>query len=125
MDDIRIEKGLVPSLLREQHPDLAGLEIRQVAGGWDNQMWRLGEDLAVRMPRTPRAPALLRSEQRWIPALAQTSRCSYRFRCGSANRRRVSPTPGPSRAGLPANQQTALPSAVPTRPTVSRSRSLT
>lgn len=39
-------------------------------GGWDNKMWRLGEELAVRMPRTPRAPSPLRSEQQWIPVLA-------------------------------------------------------
>jgi hypothetical protein len=37
MDDIRIDEGLVRSLLREQHPDLAGLEIREVAGGWDRR----------------------------------------------------------------------------------------
>ncbi len=30
-------------VLREQHPDLAGLTIREVAGGWGNQMWRLGD----------------------------------------------------------------------------------
>jgi hypothetical protein len=28
-------------LLQEQHPDLAGLAIREVAGGWGNQMRRL------------------------------------------------------------------------------------
>ncbi len=39
-------------------------------GGWDNQQWRLGDDLAVRLPRTERAPALLRAEQQWLPILA-------------------------------------------------------
>jgi aminoglycoside phosphotransferase (APT) family kinase protein len=67
---IDIDEELVRSLLREQHPDLAGLELREVVGGWDNRMWRLGEDLAVRLPRTPRAAALLRTEQRWLPELA-------------------------------------------------------
>ena len=70
MDDVEIDEGLVRSLLREQHPDLAGLDLHQVAGGWDNQMWRLGDDLAVRLPRTPRAPSLLRHEQQWLPLLA-------------------------------------------------------
>jgi aminoglycoside phosphotransferase (APT) family kinase protein len=72
MDDIdmEVDEALVRSLLREQHPDLAGLDLREVVGGWDNRMWRLGEDLAVRMPRTPRAPSLLRVEQRWLPVLA-------------------------------------------------------
>ncbi|MGW6709808.1 hypothetical protein ACWGDE_33650 [Streptomyces sp. NPDC054956] len=44
------------SLLREQHPDLAGLGLRVVDGGWDNQLWRLGDEPAVRLPRT-RDPA--------------------------------------------------------------------
>lgn len=65
-----IDETLVRALLHEQHPDLAGLELQKVAGGWDNQQWRLGEELAVRMPRTPRAPSLLRTEQRWLPVLA-------------------------------------------------------
>jgi hypothetical protein len=37
-------------LLREQHPDLAGLPLTFGARGWDNQLWRLGDDLAVRLP---------------------------------------------------------------------------
>src|SRR5690348_9135322 len=70
MDSIDVDEALVQSLLHEQHPDLAGLELREVAGGWDNRMWRLGEELAVRLPRTPRAPSLLRAEHRWLPVLA-------------------------------------------------------
>jgi aminoglycoside phosphotransferase (APT) family kinase protein len=70
MDDADIDEALVRALLREQHPDLAGLGLREVAGGWDNRMWRLGENLAVRLPRTPRAPSLLRTEQQWLPVLA-------------------------------------------------------
>ncbi|QNE22817.1 aminoglycoside phosphotransferase family protein [Kribbella qitaiheensis] len=67
---LEIDESLVRSLLSEQHPDLAVLELRLVDGGWDNQQWRLGDELAVRMPRTPRAPDLLRTEQRWLPVLA-------------------------------------------------------
>lgn len=70
MDIFEIDESLVRSLLSEQHPDLAVLDLRLVDGGWDNQQWRLGDDLAVRMPRTPRAPDLLRTEQRWLPFLA-------------------------------------------------------
>ncbi|MFH8625354.1 aminoglycoside phosphotransferase family protein [Streptomyces vietnamensis] len=65
-----IDESLVRALLRDQHPDLAELPIRPVPGGWDNRLWRLGDELAVRMPRTERAPALLRKEHRWLPALA-------------------------------------------------------
>lgn len=65
-----IDEAFVRALLTERHPDLAGLALREVDGGWDNRMWRLGEDLAVRLPRTPRAPKLLEKEHRWLPALA-------------------------------------------------------
>ncbi len=68
--EIEITADLVRALLREQHPDLAGLAVREVAGGWDNQQWRLGDELAVRMPRTERAPELQRKEARWLPLLA-------------------------------------------------------
>lgn len=33
-------------------------------------MWRLGDDLALRLPRTERAPGLQRKECRWLPVLA-------------------------------------------------------
>ncbi|MFF5970045.1 aminoglycoside phosphotransferase family protein [Streptomyces sp. NPDC012769] len=68
--EIEITADLIRELLREQHPDLAELNIREVAGGWDNQQWRLGDELAVRMPRTERAPQLQRKERRWLPVLA-------------------------------------------------------
>lgn len=69
--EVRFEQALVRALLREQHPDLADLELRDVVGGWDNQQFRLGSELAVRLPRTERAPDLLRTEQRWLPVLAE------------------------------------------------------
>ncbi|MET9908306.1 phosphotransferase [Streptomyces sp. NPDC006476] len=70
MNGAAIDEDLVRSLLREQHPDLARLGLRRVPAGWDNQLWRLGEELAVRLPRTERAPSLLRKEHRWLPLLA-------------------------------------------------------
>ncbi|MEU3306367.1 aminoglycoside phosphotransferase family protein [Nocardiopsis sp. NPDC006832] len=69
-EDPSADEALVRSLLESQHPDLAEAELRLVDGGWDNRMWRLGSDLAVRMPRTARAPELLRKERRWLPSLA-------------------------------------------------------
>ncbi|WP_433445974.1 aminoglycoside phosphotransferase family protein [Streptomyces sp. CA-142005] len=65
-----ITADLVRNLLQEQHPDLAGLAIREVAGGWGNQMWRLGDELAVRMQRMDPTPALQLKERRWLPVLA-------------------------------------------------------
>lgn len=68
--EIEITAELVRSLLQEQHPDLSGLAIREVAGGWGNQMWRLGDELAVRMQRMDPTPELQLKERRWLPVLA-------------------------------------------------------
>ncbi|GAB3890643.1 aminoglycoside phosphotransferase family protein [Kibdelosporangium lantanae] len=70
MADTEITADLVRSLLREQHPDLAELTIREVAGGWGNQMWRLGDDLSVRMQRMDPTPERQLKERRWLPVLA-------------------------------------------------------
>ncbi|WP_371484078.1 aminoglycoside phosphotransferase family protein [Kitasatospora sp. NBC_00315] len=69
--DIEVTAELVRDLLRDQHPDLADHPLRFGARGWDSQMWRLGDDLAVRLPWATRsADALLRKEHAWLPALA-------------------------------------------------------
>ncbi|MGW3715668.1 aminoglycoside phosphotransferase family protein [Streptomyces sp. NPDC005133] len=71
MQNAEIDAGLVRTLLREQHPDLADLDLHHTVTGWDNQLWRLGEDLAVRFPRSDHAAALLLKEEAWLPALAE------------------------------------------------------
>lgn len=68
--EIEITADLVRDLLREQHPDLAGLAVCEVAGGWGNQMWRLGDELAVRMQRMDPTPERQFKERRWLPVLA-------------------------------------------------------
>lgn len=66
--DISVE--LVRSLLTEQHDDLADLDLRPAGHGWDNAMFRLGETLAVRLPRRAAAAPLILHEQRWLPEIA-------------------------------------------------------
>jgi len=62
---------LIRVLLRDQHPDLAGLPLSLGARGWDNQLWRLGDELAVRLPwATESADELLLKEHAWVPGLA-------------------------------------------------------
>ena len=51
--DVDVSVDLVRALLRDQHPDLADLSLRVVASGWDNVVLRLGDRLAVRVPRRP------------------------------------------------------------------------
>lgn len=65
-----MDERLLRTLLREQFPDFADLGVRPAAKGWDNELWRLGDTLAVRVPCTERAPDLLRKEHRWVPELA-------------------------------------------------------
>lgn len=60
----------VRDLLQDQHPDLAELPIREVPGGWGNQMWRLGDELAVRVQRMDPTPEFQLRERRWLPVLA-------------------------------------------------------
>lgn len=69
--EVKIDTFLVSQLLAEQHPDLQNLEIQFVDSGWDNAMFRLGEYLAVRLPRRAIAATLLEKEQYWLPKLAK------------------------------------------------------
>ena len=68
--DNPITASLIRHLLRDQHQDLAELPIRQVAGGWGNQMWRLGDQLAVRIQHMDTDPDHQLNERRWLPFLA-------------------------------------------------------
>ncbi|GAA0538477.1 aminoglycoside phosphotransferase family protein [Paractinoplanes ferrugineus] len=68
---IEVTAGLIRDLLRAQRPDLAEHPVRLGARGWAAQLWRLGDDLAVRLPwATADAGTLLRNEYTWVPALA-------------------------------------------------------
>ncbi|MHA7209884.1 aminoglycoside phosphotransferase family protein [Arthrobacter sp. MDT1-65] len=65
-----VAPDLVVALLAAQAPDLVHLPVRSVGGGWDNTLFRLGEDLVVRLPRRAVADALMVAEQQWLPGLA-------------------------------------------------------
>ncbi|WP_369375608.1 aminoglycoside phosphotransferase family protein [Promicromonospora sp. Populi] len=56
--------------MTEQHPDLADRSLTLVANGWDNVMFRLGDYLALRLPRRALAGRLMRNEHRTLPLLA-------------------------------------------------------
>jgi aminoglycoside phosphotransferase (APT) family kinase protein len=47
--DAEVDADLVAALVHEQHPAFAG-EVRHFAHGWENDIYRLGERLAVRLP---------------------------------------------------------------------------
>jgi aminoglycoside phosphotransferase (APT) family kinase protein len=62
--------SLVEQLVLNQHPDLINTGIREMAPGFDNTMWRLGDNLVVRLPRRQVAVPLIKNEQRWLPELS-------------------------------------------------------
>ena len=69
--EVELTAELVRALLRDQHPDLADRSLAMGARGWDNQLWRLGDDLVVRLPwQTDEADDLLLKEHAWLPVLA-------------------------------------------------------
>ena len=68
--EVEIDDALVRSLLRDQFPDLADLDVVEVASGWDNVIYRLGDELTVRLPRRAVAAVLVEHEQRWLPTFA-------------------------------------------------------
>lgn len=69
--EVQIDALLVSQLLAEQHPDLQNLAIQFVDAGWDNSVFRLGNHLAVRLPRRAIVARLLENEQHWLPQLAK------------------------------------------------------
>lgn len=65
-----IDKTLVRNLLAEQHPDLVELPIVHVKTGYENEIFRLGDEFTVRLPRRSFAAIGTRAEHRWLPTLA-------------------------------------------------------
>jgi aminoglycoside phosphotransferase (APT) family kinase protein len=57
-------------LVGQAPPEMAVLPLRRVASGWDCEIWRLGDELAVRLPRRALAAPLIVHEQRSLPLLA-------------------------------------------------------
>ncbi len=69
--EIDVTEELVRSLVDSQFGEYADLDLTLVGNGWDNSMYRLGPDLAVRLPRRSLAAPLVLNEQRWLPELAK------------------------------------------------------
>lgn len=69
-DRIEIDVALVGKLIQDQFPHWSDLELRPVARqGWDNQTFRIGDHLSVRLPSAGRYAAQVEKEQKWLPVL--------------------------------------------------------
>src|SRR4029079_937641 len=70
-DELAISTTLVQRTLAEQLPALAALPLREVGRGTVNAMYRLGDDLAVRLPRTAEWGGHLERERLSLPPLGE------------------------------------------------------
>ncbi len=70
-DEITAGPELLTRLVAEQFPRFAGLPLRPLSStGTVNVIYRLGDDLCLRLPRSPRWAGGLEQECRWLPVLA-------------------------------------------------------
>jgi aminoglycoside phosphotransferase (APT) family kinase protein len=68
---MQINAALERRLLAAQFPQWADLAVEPVeTGGTDNALFRLGADMAVRLPRVDWAIGQVEKECRWLPKLA-------------------------------------------------------
>ena len=84
--EVEVSADLVRRLLADQHPDLARLPVEFLANGWDNELYRVGDELVARLPRRALGAQIITNEQRWLPGLAP---------------RLPLPIPYPERTGVP------------------------
>lgn len=70
-DQVGTDVGLVRELVAGQFPQWADLPLEPVVScGTDHDIYRLGDDLSVRLPRTAWAVAQAVTEATWLPVLA-------------------------------------------------------
>lgn len=69
--EVAIDLGLVRQLIGSQAPWWAQEEITYLATGWDNEVYRLGADLLIRLPRRQLGETIGHRERQWLPDLVQ------------------------------------------------------
>lgn len=70
-DEVEISEELVRRMLASQMPELAGRSLGVVKPwGTDNAIWRVGDDLVIRLPRIHWAASQVEQEAFWLPRLA-------------------------------------------------------
>jgi aminoglycoside phosphotransferase (APT) family kinase protein len=72
-DEVDVDAELVRRLVAAQFPRWADLPIERIrSAGTDNAMFRLGDDMVVRLPRQPSAVSQVEREHRWLPRIARS-----------------------------------------------------
>jgi aminoglycoside phosphotransferase (APT) family kinase protein len=71
-DEIEIDEALVRGLLADQHPQWAAMPLTRIAsGGTVNAIFRLGDELAVRVPLRLSQADDVDVLERWLPVFAR------------------------------------------------------
>jgi len=71
-NEIPIQTSLVRKLVSAQFPHYADLPLSRLSeSGSSNVLFRLGDDLLVRLPRQPGGGSDIAKEQRWIPEVTR------------------------------------------------------
>lgn len=66
-----VDVGLVRRLVADQVPQWASLRVRPVpVSGWDNQTFRLGDRMSIRLPTAAEYALAVDKEHRWLPVFA-------------------------------------------------------
>lgn len=68
--EVSINHDLIETLINEFYPELTGQPVEYHQAGWDNEIHRVGEHHAVRLPRREAAAKLVEHEHEWLPKLA-------------------------------------------------------
>jgi aminoglycoside phosphotransferase (APT) family kinase protein len=69
-DEILVDDDTVQALLNDQFPNWADMPLRRIAdSGTDNAIYRLGNDLGIRLPRIKWVQVQIEKECRWLPEL--------------------------------------------------------
>lgn len=71
-DEVEVDHALARRLVDEQFPQWSRLALQIVEPwGTDNAIWRLGDDLVVRLPRIHWATEQVQKEHTWLPVMAR------------------------------------------------------
>ncbi len=107
-DEVATDVALVRQLLRNQHPHWADLAIERVpSSGTDNALYRLGDDLAVRLPRIQGTAGNVDKEQGWMPVLGPQLPLPIPLPVARGEADATFPIPGALCSGCPANWRPA------------------
>lgn len=69
--EVEVDEALAARLIKANFPQWADLPVRAVQPwGTDNAIFRLGDEMMVRLPRVAWAKHQVEKEQRWLPVIA-------------------------------------------------------